>query len=259
MIRVIINADDLGKDEITNNAISDALEKKLITSSTILANTNTWPQVHEIVKTNPQASFGVHLNLTEGKAMTENLIFHKYKIVDKDNCFTKQIQNQKYYPEELINAIFLEWNAQIEKIKTIEKVSVSHFDGHHHVHTIPELETVLIALLKKHNIKAVRRNYRLPQSFINCFNEAVSFILHKKAYRLLWRKKLKNIKTTDYFDSYKDFVTKINKEFVLPKECTIELMCHPGHEKYVEEDELMNEGCLGQRLPSILLISYKEL
>ena len=63
MIRIIINADDLGKDSQVNDKISEALQNGFITSSTIMANIELWDEVHKIVDANPKASFGVHLNL----------------------------------------------------------------------------------------------------------------------------------------------------------------------------------------------------
>lgn len=90
-VSIIINADDLGKNHIVNEAIREALSLGVITSSTIMANSSSWEEVHAIVDENPQASFGVHLNLTEGKALTASSVFHKMNIVDNDNCFTKRI------------------------------------------------------------------------------------------------------------------------------------------------------------------------
>ena len=92
MIRIIINADDLGKDSQVNDKISEALQNGYITSSTIMANTELWDEVHKIVDANPKASFGVHLNLTEGKALTKQPVFVERGVVDDNNCFTKKIR-----------------------------------------------------------------------------------------------------------------------------------------------------------------------
>lgn len=91
-VSIIINADDLGKNHIVNEAIREALSLGVISSSTIMANSSSWEEVHAIVDENPQASFGVHLNLTEGKALTASSVFHQMNIVDNDNCFTKRIR-----------------------------------------------------------------------------------------------------------------------------------------------------------------------
>lgn len=59
MVNVIINADDLGVSAIVNNCIEKALSDKLISSSTILANTSFCSTVQEIVNSHPDASFGL--------------------------------------------------------------------------------------------------------------------------------------------------------------------------------------------------------
>ena len=131
-VSIIINADDLGKNHIVNEAIREALSLGVITSSTIMANSSSWEEVHAIVDENPQASFGVHLNLTEGKALTASSVFHQMNIVDNDNCFTKRIRNLKSFSPELLKAVYDEWDAQINKVNIVEEIAVTHFDGHHH-------------------------------------------------------------------------------------------------------------------------------
>lgn len=260
MIRVIINADDLGKDAVVNAAIADALQKKRITSSTIMANSSTWEQVHKIVDANPQASFGVHLNLTEGRAMTDSPVLRKYGIVDNENCFTKRIQKLNSFPEELKNAVLQEWSAQVEKVKIIEGIPVSHVDGHHHVHTLPELVECLRSLLLIYGIQRVRRNYKLPEPLYSRINEAFSLVLHCKLNKLLWCAKLRRVvNTTDYFTSYELACYTIEKGVVIPNNCTIELMCHPGHKKYQKEIDLILSSFFQEKVGGVALVSYKEI
>ena len=147
-IKVIINADDLGYTKIVNENIAKAFENNLITSATIMANTEFWNEVEYIVAQNPNASFGVHLNLTKGPALTNSPILHKYGIVDDENCFTKKIQSIKFIPKELHKAIQQELEAQIELVK-IHNIPISHIDGHHHVHTINTLAADVISVKKK--------------------------------------------------------------------------------------------------------------
>ena len=97
-VSIIINADDLGKSHIVNKAISEALSLRVITSSTIMANSSTWEEVHAIVKENTQASFGVHLNLTEGKALTDSMVFRQMNIVDNEKTvYLLKIRKRKIY------------------------------------------------------------------------------------------------------------------------------------------------------------------
>ena len=143
MINVIINADDLGKSSEVNSEIDYALSKGYISSSTILANTSHWPEIHRIVDSHPQASFGIHLNLSEGKALTNSEILKKYGIVDSRNIFTGNILqtlNSDKVEEDLREAIYDEWDAQLDLLINVERIRITHLDGHHHVHRYPLLQ-----------------------------------------------------------------------------------------------------------------------
>ncbi|MGM9859816.1 MAG: ChbG/HpnK family deacetylase, partial [Muribaculaceae bacterium] len=162
MIKVIINADDLGKSSEVNKAIGNALDHRLITSSTILANSITWEEVHAIVDRNPQASFGVHLNLTEGRALTSNPTLKVAGIVDENNVFTKNVRNLPFYSNDLLEAIKNEWDAQLDKVINIERIHATHIDGHHHIHTFFPFRFILIELLRKYELTKVRNRYNFP-------------------------------------------------------------------------------------------------
>ena len=292
MAKVIINADDLGLSSKVNKAIGDALKKGVITSSTILANSNTWEEIHDIVKNNHNASFGIHLNLTQGDAITQSNILQKYGITDNDNRFTNWRNDTVDFTEELLQAIFEEWDAQINLVINEQNIPVSHIDGHHHIHTLDVLQPCLIRLIKKYGIKAVRNKYVKPLSFV--FNKKnkplpnspckakpttekkeatqskqkkgtniVQRVINVFKIRLQqnkWTRKIKkNFKTTNYFDSYENIYKDIYNGCILPNDCTIELMCHPGHEKYEFEYSLIESKALQRKMANIQLINYKDL
>ena len=292
MVKVIINADDLGLSSKVNKAIGDALKKRVITSSTILANSSTWEEIHDIVESNQNASFGIHLNLTQGDAITKSGILQKYGITDKYNRFTNWRNNTIDFTEELLQAIYEEWDAQLNRVINEHKIPVSHIDGHHHIHTLDVLQPNLIRLIKKYNIKAVRNKYVRPFSFVfNKNNKPLPNSLSKvkpitekkeatqsrqkkstnitlriinvfktKLQQIKWTREIKkNVTTTNYFDSYENIYKNIYNGCNLPKNCTIELMCHPGHEKYEFEYLLIKSSSLQSKVTNIELINYKNL
>lgn len=293
MAKIIINADDLGVNSKVNSAISNALREGLITSSTILANSDTWEEIHEIVKNNPNASFGIHLNLTQGDAITQSNILQKYGITDKENRFTNWRDSTIDFTEELLSAIYEEWDAQVNRVINEQNIPVSHIDGHHHIHTLDVLQPCLISLMKKYGIKAVRNKYVKPLSFVfNKKNKPLPYspckvkspttekkvatqsiqkkganiaqrivnVFKTRLQQIKWTRKIKkNFKTTDYFDSYENIYKDTYNGCALPKNCTIELMCHPGHEKYEFEYSLIASKALQSKMSSIELINYKDL
>ena len=277
MIRAIINADDLGKNEVVNEAIADGLTKGVITSSTIIANTNYWSDIHRIIVNNTQASFGVHLNLTEGKALTKNDTLLKYGVVDDSYVFTNRVRSLDSYPSELFDAIYQELDAQVYKVLVGESITVSHLDGHHHIHTFYPFRDIISDIAEKYSIKKIRNRYSLPRMKDNPFKRFASstlnylaaytgyprnrsHLLRLKQEDLKWKDLFKSRFTlTDYFSSYESAVEFIDKGGSFPGECTLELMCHPGHPKYEEEYHLIKRFVFANKIHNSSLINYNQL
>lgn len=279
MIRVIINADDLGKSHVVNAAIDEALTTGVISSATILANSECWEEVHQIIGRHPNASFGIHLNLTEGKALTNNPVLYKSVIVDENFVFTKKVRNLRSYTPEILNAVKEEWEAQIKKAIVTEGIKVSHVDGHHHIHTFFPFRNILSELLNKYGITKIRNRYNYPQNKVSTFiYKAAAGILNylpgvaslrsvtnpyiKLAYNLVenlrWRKQIgMRFPLIQYFGSYEHFCD-VSRFIDKNGNATIELMCHPGHPKFENEYREIREHKLEKLIP-FRLISYKEI
>lgn len=272
MLYVIINADDLGKNSVVNSSIMEGMSAGAITSSTIMANSISWDEVHKIVDANPQASFGVHLNLTEGSALTKSEILLNNNIVDSQGFFTNKVRKVTDWSDELLEAIFNEWDAQINKIRNIEGIKISHLDGHHHIHTDTPFAFILKKLCEKYEITCVRNRHEFPQSSVKqgikrigellydfriLGNNKLSRIIEAYQQTLDWRKNVSPILMTNYFCSYEyacgnaDYLREGNQDII------IELMCHPGHINYQEE---FKEVCarVFQKKKNCKLINYKD-
>lgn len=254
MRKIIINADDLGKSPNVNAAIAEALTKKVITSSTILANTECWREVHNIVDNNPDASFGVHLNLTEGQSLTKNSVLEQYDITDAQGFFTGQIKKVKEINKVLKDAIYDELSAQVNKIKNEEHILISHIDGHHHVHTLETISSVIIKILRNYDINRMRNRYTWPIVFPHLG-------IKKRFKDLRWRMHFKNedIVMTPYFCSYAKIIDNLKAGMVYPDNTVIELMCHPGHIKYIDETELINSKEVERYLNDVQYLNYRNL
>ena len=259
MIKVIINADDLGLNPCVNKTIDEALSNGFITSSTILANSDYMDEVRRIVRKHPSSSFGVHLNLTSGRSLTVNPIFVKYGIMDGFGNFIMK-QSFKICPnagKELLEAIKQEWSAQIDLLLQYG-IPLSHADGHHHCHSWYGLTEVFTELMSYYNLTRSRQRYIYPEkasvkikikAVIARLCDVLNFKIYEQnnsvsrhfaydAYTLLFNKKLRisDIKTTDYFCSYNDMHRIMSaSNLCLNDGDTIELMCHPGSERFAHE------------------------
>ena len=279
MIRIIINADDLGKDHETNLAIEKALKEGSITSSTIMANSNTWDDVHSIINDNPAASFGIHLNLTEGPALSKSNILFEAGIVDEKNFFTKKAKSLSSLNTSVKEAIFNEWDNQISKIINKEKINVSHLDGHHHIHMNPIYVSILKDLSQKYNIKYIRRKHNTwcPKSFKDKVTSSIlSLYVSIPLLEIISCKVSKRFKNrilnhkwipylnevvgfTDFFNGYEQALELIKNGFYPPQDAIIELMCHPGHPSFAKEYELVNNHTIEKLMPNSKLFSYNNI
>lgn len=288
VLKVIINADDLGKDHEVNAQIDNALTNKNITSSSILANNNCWEEVEMIVNKHTDASFGVHLNLTEGQALTNSNVLKKYGIVDESNMFTSRIKHINSFPQELQDAIYNEWSAQIETIKN-HKITISHIDGHHHVHSTYGLTLVLIRLIERYHIRSVRNCYCKPMKYlilkrfrksssnnnhVSVSSNNLSVSTHSSTGRMNYLKNIMKGRTdrkkwqrqvgkvaylTDYFDSYETVISDLMNGMEYKKGVVVELMCHPGHSSFNNETGMVQAKRIEDFFNKVEYISYKDV
>lgn len=277
MMKFIVNADDLGYNSSVNAAISRAFERGVISSSTIMANTNTWEEVCHVVGNNPQASFGVHLNLTEGRSITDSEVLRKYNLVDDNNCFligNKQLKNKRDLPDDLLEAIRKEWDEQINLVINIHKIPVTHFDGHHHIHSTFGLRHILLDLTRKYDIGIVRNMYCLPSTkhtlrdyFYDILNTSYRLtrfpksrqsVVDKKLMSNIWYKEiLTSLWMTPFFTAYETACEFLKAGNGIPD--TIELMCHPGSPLYIREMEMVDGHLFETINKGAVIISYKEI
>jgi predicted glycoside hydrolase/deacetylase ChbG (UPF0249 family) len=251
-IRVIINADDFGINNRVNLIIKDLLEREIITSSTIMANSPHFRQAAEIASQFPMRSFGVHLNITDFKPLTSNTGLKP--ILDRNGYFNKKIFSTSLN-SYLKSAIFYEWCAQIKKINS-QRIKISHIDSHQHVHTIPHLFGVLKRTQVECGIKKIRITKNIYTSNIPPRSK---LLIYKK---WIWNFALKSIYLTKTTSGFTDFLSfyKYTKENRISHN-TVELMVHPGADdkKFIEELNIL-KSCWVKQIPfDIELISYNEL
>lgn len=254
MTKVVINADDFGKTSEVNQAIDKALDAGAITSSTILANTKYWEDIHRIVNSHPDASFGVHLNLTEGESLTKNNVLVQYGITDDAGIFTGKTKKINKIPQDLSDALFIEITTQIHKVKTIENIPISHIDGHHHVHALSVISDIILKAVKENGINRMRNRYHFPKHFPNL---GIRSMMKDIPWKYQFVKN--GIKMTKYFGPYQMFVEQLKLGNLPPKNSTIELMCHPGHNNYCEETDMVFDRVIEKYLNQIEYINYTTL
>lgn len=246
--KIIINADDFGINVQVTNAIIDSIDKGYVTSTTIMSNGSCLQQALEYSKLHPTISYGIHFCLSEFDSLTKSEVLYKYGITDISGRFIKNaIFNVKEINHELSQALKDELQAQYDRLYSMG-FSISHADSHHHVHTMPQLHSIFLELLKKNHIKKVRIPVRM---------RLLSAIRHPFVYiqnRNVTNSYKKNFITASYFSSCRFYLQN-------PVNCNvIELMCHPGHSGQQYKNEmimLMNDN--HKNILKQNMISYNEI
>lgn len=213
MKKLIINADDFGYSRAVTYGILDSYKIGILTSTTMMINTEATEHAAELAKENPGLGIGVHLVLTFGKPLLNN---HK-TIVDEYGNFRKLSFYENSSFEIELDEVYNEWKAQIEKFLSYGLVP-THLDSHHHINSFGELYTVYLRLAEEYNLP-VRNNF--PD--------------------------LKNInsrvKTTDLFHlEYKEALESIESiSKIFDEYDSVEVMTHPSYlDKFIMENSSFN-------------------
>lgn len=252
MMRIIVNADDFGINEIVTSEIERMILSGNISSTTIMANGQCLKEVKKFAIDHPKVSYGMHLCLSEFDSLTHSEILNQAGLTDEKGRFiTNAIFSFKNYDNsEIRKAIVAELNAQIEILKGLG-IPISHVDSHHHVHAMRGLSDIFVEVLQKQGVNKIRR----APDF-----HTLRAKLHLREWHRLntLNKCFKSVfVTTDVFYSYSVFV-KNGQQHKDGK--IVELMCHPGHPDsfYKNEMQLVEKNVVGNN-PKVRLISYNEI
>jgi len=210
-MRVVINGDDFGLSEGQNLGILKAHKNGILTSTTAMAGGPALSHGIALAKQCPSLSIGVHLTLDAF-----------YPISPKDSVPSLVDENGKFIkfsmedplpvkPEE----VYLEWTAQIEKIRSFG-IEPSHLDGHHHIHLHEDVIKVTASLAKE---------YQLPIRLVPSYVSEKAMVYLKEA----------NIPylfgLTDFYEETvsEEYFLKFQENHSHLEEEILEVMCHPAY------------------------------
>ncbi len=197
MKKIIINADDFGYSRANNLAIQRGTQSGVITSTSLIANMDGFNHAVEEVLPTLQADVGVHLNIIEGKSLTNQSM-----LCDKNGNFNNSYGSLilKSLDSKFIKQVETEFRAQIERVLAYTKVS--HIDSHVHTHAIPAIFEKTTELAKEYEIPYIRtqgeRPYKVKEKPVDkrfCINTIKNVLLN--TFSLINKKG--DIKTNDNF------------------------------------------------------------
>ncbi len=177
----VIVADDFGLDAPTTAGILQAFEQGLISATSLLAN---MPGFDEAVAAahdrRLHGAVGVHLNLTEGRSLSEP-IRRCPRLAHRDGTFCWTHHFVRNLERDEMDAVGNEWRAQIERIMEAG-IRPTHLDSHHHTHTSWPLGTIAMAVAQELQIPTIR----LSRTFSSRTPKP-----HIKLYKFLYNERLR--------------------------------------------------------------------
>jgi hopanoid biosynthesis associated protein HpnK len=157
--RMIINADDFGLCEGVNRAVEHAHKTGVLTSATIMAGFSAAEEAIEIASRCPDLGVGVHLNLLEGRPVSQD---DRVKTLTNDQgefAFSaSKLAMISLLKKQSREAIETELISQVQWV--IDRgIKPTHLDSHKHVHTFPAIYPIVVRIAGRFGIPAIRWPY----------------------------------------------------------------------------------------------------
>lgn len=252
-MQVVVNADDLGASPEVNEAVFAMMERGRVSSATLMANGPAIEAALQDARRFPRCSFGIHLNLTQYAPLTRAPGLGP---VLEDGALDRARLLRAPRVPSLVWAAFEEWSAQVSRVRDAG-LPVSHFDSHHHVHTIPFLLPALKALMVRFGVRCVRVSKNL---YTPAMRPSRRKLLEKDVFNAALRHALPRARTTRRFTEYQTFFDLAQTGAAMGA-ASIELMVHPGvpSDHFRQESELLAATPLTTLAPGARLVPYDAI
>ena len=157
--RLIINADDFGLTAGVNQAVQDCHRAGLVTSTTLMANSNAFSDAVSIAKSLPSLRVGCHVVLIDGMPLLPardvySLLSHGINFRNSFSAFATAAMRGRLVPEQ----ITAEAAEQMRKIQG-EGLELTHFDAHKHAHMFPQVLRPLLQAAGECGVRALRNPF----------------------------------------------------------------------------------------------------
>lgn len=195
-----------------NGAIVEAFQKRLVSSATIMANMPGFDEAVDLARRfGLLRCVGLHLNITEGLAMTTAIRCCR-RFCDELGGFRPR-GTMLHLSRNESAAVEMEIETQVRACLA-RGLKLLHLDSHHHVHTEWAIGSAAIRVARRYGILAIRLSR-------NCGPDiSVSHRIYKSIYN--GRLRLCGLASTEFFGSASDVQTILGKT-----SASIEVMVHP--------------------------------
>ena len=245
---LVIHADDFGETVGITNGIRQGIEAGALTSTSIMANMPATSYALERVGALAgQASFGVHLNLCEGRPLTAatTLIDERGEFLSKQKVIHRALSG-KLALEELEKEIA----AQIAVVRDAG-VPISHVDGHKHLHQLPIVSTAVANVLPRFGIGRVRLTRLKSFAALGKKGTLLRELAAWRAARIFRKAGLHSpVRTLDLGEILDKGFGRRGPSALVDARGAVELCCHPAatqdkpgsHRRPAELEYLLSSG-----------------
>ena len=225
-MKVIVNADDYGRDENATKAIAECFANGELTSTTAMV---TSPYIGEAIAIAKRGEFfdriGLHVNLVEGFPLTEE-IKNCPLFCDETGAFNAAFIHRKLtrllLPKRVRDIAGLEIRAQMSKFVSLG-FPLRHYDSHCHSCTA-------LSLLDAALDAALDYGFKSTRIYINTSGNStggeLSWLRRQYCRCVSSRIGLKGMIHTDYLGYTWDITRWIDR---IPDTATFEVLCHPDY------------------------------
>lgn len=157
MKRLIVNADDFGLHSSVNEGIIIGHSKGIITSTSLLAGGGAFSEAVKLAGEHPGLGVGIHTTLVGSLPPVADPA-EVPSLLTKDGLFPEshtEFMKRVYTGSVNFNEVYTELDRQFEKVM-FAGLPITHVDGHQHMHVLPPVLNIIIALMKKYGLKKLR-------------------------------------------------------------------------------------------------------
>lgn len=223
---MIVHADDFGETVEITEGICQGIAAGVVTSTSVMAN---MPGTVEALRRAPQlmqqASFGVHLNLCEGRPLTRGA-----SLMDEGGAFLRKraLATRAVSGKLSLRELEAEVTAQIALLHD-SGIRLSHLDGHKHLHQLPIVCAAVANVLPRFGIERVRITRLGSWRRVHTASTLARELAARHAARVFERAKLRSpLRTVDLREllAGQELAALAGRRSAEP--VPIEICCHPG-------------------------------
>lgn len=157
-VRLVVNADDFGRSEEVVAAVSQAYDRGILTSASLMVTGAAATQAVEAARVRPGLGVGLHLVLARGRAASRPQDLPH--LVDEEGRFRRNVVLAGLcyaFSPAAKRELARELRAQFERFQATG-LPLSHVDSHHHLHLHPMVFRLVLSLAHEFGARAIRVN-----------------------------------------------------------------------------------------------------